>query len=163
MKVKVKIWTFASDTHHDGTESISFGSEAELLEHQKWVIEQDMENYCDDDDGGAVGEIRELLKEGKIEEAWERWEEDIRDPCSDTFSVGHTEVEIDFPQSLIGLPKAVLEPLEGVAGLCDEVARWITGDESYNPYTLAEALIKAGAELRALTAACKIEPTQAQA
>src|ERR1041385_7594581 len=99
MKVKVVIHTLSEDSDCNGTMCEVFGTEKALHKRLKSIL-----NSHDPDP-----DVKQLLRAGEIEEAWELWYENQRDPM-DTYSIDeHTvEVEVEVASELLEACKAMV-------------------------------------------------------
>jgi hypothetical protein len=84
-RITVTIHALASDTRREGTSVDLYDSKADLHQAQRDIIESDLQNSGDESD--TITEIRELLAQGEIEEAWELWENEVRDGMTDTYHI----------------------------------------------------------------------------
>lgn len=74
-----------------GTESHVFGSEAARHDFLRSIMQTETEGYSEED--RHVVEMRQHLAAGEISEAWDIYEERIKDPLA-TYDLECTEVEI---------------------------------------------------------------------
>ena len=84
--MKVKIHILSEDTDANGTSSTLFGTEAELTKALVDIMQA----------SNPSPKVEKLIKAGEIEEAWNEWEDNERDPL-DTYSVDAQEVEVPIP------------------------------------------------------------------
>lgn len=89
--MRVIIYTIATDDSKSGTESHVFGTEAERHAFLRSIMQNALEECSGEDEHGAA--MRGHLDADEISEAWDIYEEHIKDPLA-TYDLECTEVEI---------------------------------------------------------------------
>ena len=89
--MRATIYTISSNTRENGVACEVFTTDRELKRAQADIIRPGSE-----DDSEDANEIRSLLDENEIEEAWDYWEDNVRDP-QDTYNIESHEVDVPIP------------------------------------------------------------------
>jgi len=89
--MKTTIYTLTSNTIEAGLECQVFTSEHELKRAQVVIMKP-----SEEDDSEFAEDILAMLKDDEIEEAWEYWEENVKNE-KDTYNIDSHEVEVQVP------------------------------------------------------------------
>jgi hypothetical protein len=93
MKTRITVWTLAWDTR-TGTNCEVFATEDELEAALARIIQEDISAVS----GSDAEEVRKLLAEENVWQAWARWCEEFKDPL-DTYCWDSQPLAIELPET----------------------------------------------------------------
>jgi hypothetical protein len=113
--MKLTIHHVAMDGPNSGTESFVFPTEAALHAWMRSCIEHELEGTSAEQE--HVDAIRECLATGEISEAWDIFEEHLKDPL-ETYAIEQTEIDVPLPLA-VGEALDQCDTAFAVLNICD--------------------------------------------